>query len=138
MVVTRRLKLATKGEGHIIAIHDEVCRHVAESGVADGTVTVFVAGTTAGVTIMEHEPGLVVDLKAAMERLAPRDIPYQHNILNNDINGHSHTQATLIGPSVVVPFVAGKLLTGTWQRIILVDFDSRPRQREVVLQIMGE
>lgn len=138
MIVTKRISVASQGDCQIIDINDEVCRQVAQSGVANGIVTVFVLGTTAGVAIMEFEPGLVSDLQAAMERLAPRGLPYQHNILNNDDNGHAHTQATFVGPSMVVPFSARKPLLGTWQRIILVDFDSRPRTREVILQIMGE
>ena len=138
MIVTKRLTLHTEGQGHILDINVEVCRQVAESGLAEGIVTVFVAGTTAAVAIMEHEPGLVQDLQTAMERLIPREIPYQHNVLNRDDNGHAHTRATLLGPSLVVPFVDKKPLLGAWQRIVLIDFDSRPRSREVLFQIMGE
>ena len=138
MIVTRELTLLTEGEGQIIEIDGEVKRHVAESGVNSGIVTVFVSGTTAGVTVMEHEPGLVADLHTLMERLAPREETYQHNILNQDDNGHSHTRATVIGPSIVVPFASSTPLLGTWQRIVVVDFDSRPRTRQVIMQVMGE
>ncbi len=138
MVVTRSLTLTTLANGQVIDVNAQVSQAVAESGLRAGIVTIFVAGTTAGVTIMEFEPGLVMDLAAAMERLVPRGIPYQHNILNNDDNGHSHTQATLVGPSIVVPFSDGKLMLGTWQRVVLIDFDSRARERRLVLQVMGE
>ena len=138
MVVTKTIALATQANGQIIDLNDQVCRAIEGSALVAGTVTVFVAGTTAGIAIMEYEPGLVQDLQMALERLVPRGIPYRHNILNHDDNGHSHTQATLIGPSLVVPFASRKPLLGTWQRIVLIDLDSRPRNREVVLQIMGE
>ncbi len=138
MIVTDKISLPTEGDCQIIDITDQVRSRLKETGLANGIVTVFVAGTTAGIAIVEYEPGLAEDLKAAMERLVPRGLPYRHNILNQDDNGHSHTQATLIGPSVVVPFADEKPLLGTWQRIVLVDFDSRPRQRELVIQTMGE
>ena len=138
MIVTNKVTLATRGDCHVIDISDEVSREVTASGLADGIVTVFVTGTTAGVAIVEYEPGLVEDLQSAMERLIPRGIPYQHNILNHDDNGHAHTQATLIGQSLVVPFSGKKPLLGTWQRIVMVDFDSRPRNRDIVVQVMGE
>ncbi len=139
MIVTQRFTMDTRGDGQVIEINDEVCRRVAASGVAEGIVTVFVTGTTAGVTIIEHEPGLVEDLRAAMERFAPREIPYQHNLRNpGEDNGHSHTRAALIGPSLVVPVAGRRPTLGRWQRIVLVDFDSRPRTRELVVQVMGE
>ena len=138
MIVTKSFQTQTKGDGQVIEINGEVCNQVTDSGVSEGIVTVFVTGTTAGVIIMEHEPGLVEDLDAAMERLVPRGIPYQHNIRNNDDNGHSHTRACLLGPSLVVPVAQRRPLLGVWQRIVLVDFDSRPRQRDVIVQVMGE
>ena len=128
----------TQGDGQVIDISDEVCRRVASSGIAEGIVTVYVTGTTAGIAVIEYEPGLVLDLSAAMERLYPREMEYQHNVLNNDDNGHSHTRATMVGPSVVVPVKDRKPLTGTWQRFVLIDFDSRPRSRDLVVQVMGE
>ena len=138
MIVTGKVSLDTEGDCQVIDITEEVVRQVAQCGLAGGIVTVFVAGTTSGVAVIEYEPGLVMDLQTAMERLIPRGIPYQHNILNQDDNGHAHTQATLLGPSLVVPFIDKKPSLGTWQRIVVVDFDSRPRTREVVVQMMGE
>ena len=138
MIVTKRLNLPTEGNGQVVNLNDAVTRQVAASAITQGTVTIFVTATTAGVTIMEHEPGLVQDLKTTMDRLIPRSLTYQHNVLNNDVNGHSHTQAIMIGPSVAVPVIDGKPLLGTWQSIVLIDFDARPRNREIVLQIMGE
>ncbi len=138
MIVTKSFPMQTQGDGQVIEISEAVGQRVAESGVTEGIVTVFVTGTTAGVMIMEHEPGLVDDFGAVMERLVPRDIPYQHNIRNNDDNGHSHTRACLLGPSLVVPVAQRRPLLGAWQRIVLVDFDSRPRAREVIVQVMGE
>ncbi|MBI3743266.1 MAG: YjbQ family protein [Chloroflexi bacterium] len=138
MIVTQRFSLSTRGGGQVILINDEVARYVAASKVKAGIVTLFVTGTTAGVCIMEHEPGLVEDMNAAMERLIPQGIVYQHNVRNNDDNGHSHTRAVLMGPSVVIPVADGKPMLGTWQRVVLVDFDSRPRKRDLVVQVMGE
>ena len=138
MIVTGKVSLDTEGDCQVIDITEEVVRQVAQCGLTGGIVTVFVAGTTSGVAVIEYEPGLVMDLQTAMERLIPRGIPYQHNILNQDDNGHAHTQATLLGPSLVVPFIDKKPSLGTWQRIVVVDFDSRPRTREVVVQMMGE
>ena len=138
MIVTERFSLSTHGDGQVIEINDHVKRYVAASKVKAGIVTVFVTGTTAGVCIMEHEPGLVEDMDAAMERLIPRAITYQHNVRNNDDNGHSHTRAVLMGPSVVIPVADGKPMLGTWQRVVLIDFDSRPRTRDLVVQVMGE
>ena len=109
-----------------------------ESGLTGGTVTVFIPGSTAGVTTVEYEPGLVADLGNLWERIAPRGIDYQHDQRWHDGNGHSHVRASLLGASLAVPFHNGKLLLGTWQQIIVVDFDNRARSRQVILQIMGE
>jgi secondary thiamine-phosphate synthase enzyme len=112
---------------------------VRKSGLQRGVVTVFVVGSTAAVTTVEYEPGLVEDdLAAAFERLAPKDIDYAHNERWGDGNGYAHVRASLIGPSLAVPFVEGKLVCGTWQQIVLVDFDNRPRSRRVVVQMVGE
>ena len=138
MIDTRRLTYETQGDGQVIDLTADLGRELADSDVSGGTVTIFVAGTTAAVTIMEYEPGLVDDMQTLMDRVAPRDVPYRHDILNRDDNGHSHTRAMLMGPSLVVPLAEGSPMLGTWQRVVLVDFDSRPRVREVVLQIMGE
>lgn len=138
MVVTRRLTVSTQGNADLIDITPQISREVAGSPVASGTVTVFVAGSTAGVTTIEYEPGLLADFRDFWQRAAPRDIPYQHDRAWGEGNGFSHVRASLLGPSLVVPLVAGRLALGTWQQIVVVDFDNRPRQREVVLQIMGE
>ena len=138
MVITRQISLRTKGNCDIADITPEVAQEVAQSDTNSGTVTVFVAGSTAGVTTIEYEPGLIEDLQSLWERLAPRDITYQHDRRWGDGNGHSHVRASLLGASLVVPFHNKKLILGTWQQIIVVDFDNRARSRQVILQIMGE
>lgn len=138
MIDTRHLTYETQGDGQVIDLTADLNRELEDSDVSGGTVTIFVTGTTVGITIMEYEPGLVEDMKTLMGRVAPRDASYRHDILNNDDNGHSHTRALLIGPSLVVPVADGSPMLGTWQRVVLVDFDSHPRSRNVILQIMGE
>jgi secondary thiamine-phosphate synthase enzyme len=133
------MQVRTKGNCDIIDITPQVVALVAESGIRAGTVTLFNVGSTASITTTEYEPGLVNhDIKAAFEKIAPQDGQYKHEETWNDDNGHAHVRATLLGPSLVVPVVEGKLTLGTWQQIILVDFDTRPRTRQVVCQIMGE
>ena len=138
MVVTRRIGLKTKGDCHIIDITRQVAQEVADSGLKDGTVTVFVTGSTGGVTTVEYESGLISDLRDLFDRLAPSNISYQHNLRWGDGNGHAHVRASLLGASLTVPFVDQKLTLGTWQQIVFIDFDNRPRSRELVLQLMGE
>jgi secondary thiamine-phosphate synthase enzyme len=111
---------------------------VAQSGVESGLVSVFVPGSTAAVTTMEYEPGGVEDLREALGRLVPQDGDYRHNRLNADTNAHAHIRAAIVGPSETVPVRSGQLVLGTWQQIVLVDFDNRPRRRDVVVQILGE
>lgn len=137
-VVTRTFKLSTQGETDVHDVTDAVAAGVRKSGMADGAVTVFVSGSTAGLTTIEFEDGVIRDLSDAIERIAPRDMEYAHNARWGDMNGFSHVRASLLGPSLVVPFRKGKLLLGTWQQIVLIDFDNRPRDREVILQVMGE
>lgn len=134
---TYEITLSTKGLGDTHDITDQVAGSIEESGLKTGVATVFVPGSTAGVTTIEFEPGAVADLKAAFERMAPQGIRYAHNDRWGDGNGFSHVRAALLGPSVTVPFVDGKLVLGTWQQIVLVDFDNRPRKRRVVIQVMG-
>ncbi len=123
----------------MVDITSEVAQAVGRSGVRDGTVTVFHVGSTAGLTTTEFEPGLAEhDLEAAFERIAPADGHYVHEQTWHDDNGHSHVRASLLGPSLSVPFVEGHLMLGTWQQIILVDFDTRARKRTVICQIVGE
>jgi secondary thiamine-phosphate synthase enzyme len=107
------------------------------AGVEHGIVSVFVPGSTAAVTAMEHEPGGVHDLRAALERLVPAEGDYEHNRLNHDTNSHAHIRAAIVGPSETVPVREGRLGLGTWQQLVLVDFDDRPRQRTVVVQVIG-
>jgi len=132
MVKTHELNIKTNGNCEVVNITDQVAAAVAKSGMADGTVTVFNVGSTAGITTTEFEPGLVnYDLKTAFEKLA-------HEETWHDDNGHSHVRASLLGPSLTVPVVAGRLTLGTWQQIILIDFDTRPRTRTVICQMVGE
>ncbi len=138
MIASKKLTLSTRGNGDTIDLTPGVARAIAEANVADGIVTLFVVGSTAAVTTLEYEDGAVNDLGRAIERLAPRDMEYEHHLRWGDDNGHSHVRAALLGPSLSVPFVGGRLTLGTWQQIILIDFDTRPRQRQIVAQIIGE
>jgi secondary thiamine-phosphate synthase enzyme len=138
MVITSKIGIRTKGNCDLIDITGQVGQEVANSGVNSGTVTVFIAGSTAGVSTIEFEPGVLSDLHSMWERTVPRNIPYQHDRAWGDGNGFSHVRASLLGPSLTVPFTDKALALGTWQQIVVVDFDNRPRSRDVVLQIMGE
>ncbi len=138
MIVSSTISLETKGHCDVIDITSQVAEQVIKSGVNDGTVTVFVAGSTAGVTTIEYESGVIADLQQAWERTVPRDIPYAHDSRWGDGNGYSHVRASMLGCSLVVPFKDKRLILGTWQQIVLVDFDNRPRSRKVVLQVNGE
>ena len=137
-VFARNVSLATKGEGDVIDMTEEVQGAVRESGMEAGVATVFVPGSTAAVTTMEYEPGLVKDVPAILDRVAPREIDYEHQKTWHDGNGRSHVKASLVGPSLSVPFVRGRLTLGTWQQIVLLELDVRPRRREVVVQVVGE
>ena len=138
MVVTKRISLQTKGECDIIDITPQVEQQVDEAGINSGVVTLFVAGSTAGVTTIEFESGLLADFQSMWQRNVPKNIPYNHDRRWGDGNGYSHVRASLLGASLVVPFNDKRLTLGTWQQIVLVDFDNRPRSRQVILQIMGE
>jgi len=138
MVATHRFEVSTKGQGDARDITDKVAAAVSASNARSGTATVFVGGSTAGVTTIEFEPGAVADLNRVFEALAPRDGSYQHHLRWGDDNGSSHVRAALLGPSVTVPFVDGALTLGTWQQLVLLEFDTRPRRREIVVQIVGE
>ncbi len=137
-VKTLGIRLETKGETDLIDITAEVSDAVSESGISSGTVTIFVPGSTAGVTTIEYESGAIRDFQEAINRIAPKDIEYDHDARWGDGNGYSHVRAALQGASLTVPFASSRLLVGTWQQIIVVDFDNRPRSREIILQIMGE
>ncbi|HEX3034222.1 MAG TPA: secondary thiamine-phosphate synthase enzyme YjbQ [Thermodesulfobacteriota bacterium] len=137
-VKTTSIKLETRGEAHLIDVTREVERAVKDSGISSGIVTVFVPGSTAGVTTIEYESGAIRDFQSAIERIAPKNIHYEHDARWGDGNGYSHIRASLLGPSLTVPFSSSRLLLGTWQQIVFVDFDNRSRRRELIIQIMGE
>jgi len=138
MVVTKKISLESKGNCDIIDITPQVEEQLAEADIDNGTVTLFVAGSTAGITTIEFESGLVSDFQSMWERNVPKNIPYNHDRRWGDGNGYSHVRASLLGASLVVPFNNKRLTLGTWQQIVVVDFDNRPRSRQIILQIMGE
>lgn len=137
-VITTNIRLRTKGETDLVDITAEVGESVRDSGIFSGIVTVFIPGSTAGVTTIEYENGAIQDYREAIERIAPRGIHYHHDARWGDGNGYSHVRAAIQGASLTVPFSSSELLLGTWQQIIVVDFDNRPRTRDVILQIIGE
>jgi secondary thiamine-phosphate synthase enzyme len=136
-VHTGELRLSTKGDSDIIDITDGVRRIVSTASVDEAQATAFVRGSTAAITTMEFEPGGVHDLSAALERLMPTHGEYEHNRLNRDTNSHAHQRASLIGPAETVPVTGGRLALGTWQQLVLVDFDDRARDRTVVVQVVS-
>ncbi|HPI38311.1 MAG TPA: secondary thiamine-phosphate synthase enzyme YjbQ [Ignavibacteriaceae bacterium] len=136
-IKTDFISFKTKGNCDIVDITDEVQRIIDNSGIAEGSVLVFAVGSTAGITTIEHEPGLMKDYPAFFERIIPSKINYNHDNTWHDGNGHSHVRASIQGCSLTIPFVDKKLLTGTWQQIIFVDFDNRSRNRKVVVQVTG-
>ena len=137
-VVTDRLSLQTSGDAEMIDVTADVQSLVDRHDFGEGQVLVFVSGSTAALTTVEYEPGLIRDLPDAFERIAPRELHYHHEDTWHDGNGHSHVRASLLGPSLTVPFTGGQLMLGTWQQIVLIDFDNRPRRRELVVQLTGE
>ena len=136
-VHTGELAFSTNGDTDVIDITAQVQQAVAEGPVADGLVTAFVRGSTAAITTMEFEPGGVADLRDRLDRLIPVEGDYEHNRLNHDTNSHAHQRASLIGASEQVPLVGGRLALGTWQQLVLIDFDDHPRDRTVVVQIVS-
>ena len=132
------IQVTTEGRTDVIDLTSAVEDRVGSSGIKNGIATVFVPGSTAGVTTIEFESGVVEDLRKAVERLVPSNIHYDHDARWGDGNGYAHVRASFLGPSLTIPFASGKLLLGTWQQIILVDFDNRPRKREVVVHIQGD
>jgi secondary thiamine-phosphate synthase enzyme len=137
-IVTRTIFLRSKGEGDMIDITPEISKMLTQSKLKDGIVTVFVPGSTAAVTTIEYEPGLRQDFPNMLSRIVPRNIEYQHENMWHDGNGHSHVKASLIGPSLTIPFNDGTLMLGTWQQIVFLDMDINKRERNVILQIIGE
>jgi secondary thiamine-phosphate synthase enzyme len=136
-VHTGQLRFSTEGDGDVVDLTAGVQSVIESSGVRSGLVSVFVPGSTAAVTAMEHEPGGVRDLRAALERLIPAEGDYEHNRLNADTNSHAHIKAAIVGPSETVPVRDGSLELGTWQQLVLLDFDDRPRQRVVLVHVLG-
>ena len=137
-VVTERIELRTPGEVQVVDVTDEVRSAVAGSGLRSGIACVFNPGSTGALTTIEYEPGLVQDLPAALERLYPKGIVYKHDETWHDGNGHSHVRASMIGPGLSVPFVDGRLTLGTWQQIVFVELDTKPHDRSLVVQMVGE
>lgn len=138
MVATHTHEVSTTGQGDAQDLTATVAKAVAGSNLTSGVATVFVVGSTAGVTTLEFESGVVQDLDRALQRLAPREGDYQHHLRWGDDNGSSHVRAAVVGPSVAIPFVGRKLMLGTWQQIVLVELDTQPRQRQVVIQLVGD
>jgi secondary thiamine-phosphate synthase enzyme len=136
-VRTSEFRLSTRGDSEIVDITDRVRAAVAESGASEGQATAFVRGSTAAITTMEYEPGGVHDLQMLLDRLIPADGDYEHNRLNHDTNSHAHQRASIVGPSEVVPIEGGGLALGTWQQLVLIDFDDRPRERTIVVQVVS-
>ena len=128
----------TSGDGDTVDLTEQLADGLRESGLTDGVVTLFVAGSTGGITTIEFEPGAVADLQEVLEAIAPKGRAWRHHLRWGDRNGHSHVRSALLGPSLSIPFMSGELCLGTWQQVVLVDFDDRPRSREVVVQFIGE
>ena len=136
-VHTSEIQLSTHGDSDIVDITRRVREAVAEAGAADGLASAFVRGSTAAITTMEFEPGGVNDLRALLDRLIPPEGDYEHNRLNHDTNSHAHQRASIVGASEMVPIEGGRLALGTWQQLVLIDFDDRPRERTVVIQVVS-
>lgn len=138
-VAAKSFEVKTRSEGEVLDITREVREAVSSSGMSNGVATVFVVGSTAAITTIEFEPGLVHDFPEMMERVAPKSgVEYEHQRRWRDGNGHSHVKASLVGPSLSIPFSQGELVLGEWQQVVLVEFDVRPRTRRVVVQVIGE
>jgi secondary thiamine-phosphate synthase enzyme len=137
-IITKTIQTKSKGENDMVDLTKQTSKAIEESKLEDGIVTVFVSGSTAAVTTIEYEPGLENDFPNMLSRIAPKEIEYKHNKTWHDGNGHSHVRASLIGPSITIPFKDGNLLLGTWQQIVLLEMDTRQRERKIILQIIGE
>ena len=137
-VITKTAQIETRGENDVVNITGQTSKALEESKLQDGIVTVFISGSTAAITTIEYEPGLKQDFPRMLSRIVPKNIEYQHDNTWHDGNGHSHIKASLIGPSMTIPFKDGNLMLGTWQQIVLLETDIRPRQRKIILQIIGE
>ena len=137
-VITKMIKINSKGENDMVDITDQTLIAIQESKLKDGIVTVFVSGSTGAITTIEYEPGLINDFPKMLNRIVPSDIEYEHDKTWHDGNGHSHVRASLIGPSLTIPFKDGNLILGTWQQIVFFELDTRSRERRITIQIIGE
>ena len=137
-VITKTIHVSTKGDTDIIDITTDVNRELGKTKLNEGIVCISIPGSTAGITTCEYEPGLIKDLKEVFQKLAPQGKPYHHDDTWHDGNGHAHVRASLLGGSATFPFSKSQLILGTWQQIILIDFDNHPRQRKIILQFVGE
>jgi secondary thiamine-phosphate synthase enzyme len=137
-VVTTRISFQTRREMDMVDISSQLAKSIKDSGLKDGIATVFVPGSTGALTTIEYEPGLLEDFPNMLDRIAPRDIDYEHEMRWHDGNGHSHVRSSLIGPSITVPFENGRPTLGTWQQVVFVELDARSRSRQLVVQIMGK
>ena len=138
MIFTDSISIKTKGFGDTSDITGQVTEILTLSQMKNGLLTVFCSGSTAAVTTIEYEPGVIGDLRKALERIAPMNIPYEHDTRWGDGNGFSHVRASLMKPSLSIPFISGRLVLGTWQQIVFIDFNNRERQRKIMVQVMGE
>ena len=138
MVLSERIQFNTQGNGQVLDITERVSLQISGSGLRNGIVTLFTPSATSALTTIEYESGAVHDLQQLFDRLAPPELEYRHNLRWRDGNGHSHVRAALLGPSLTIPFVEGRMTLGTWQQIIFVDFDNRARSRSIVVQLIGE
>ncbi len=138
VVITKQIKISSKSENDIIDITEQVADAISKSGISNGTITVFVSGSTGAITTIEYEPGLVKDFPEMLSRIAPDDVNYSHEEMWHDGNGRSHVKASLVGPSLTIPFKDGELLLGQWQQIVFLELDTRARTRSIILQIIGE
>ncbi len=136
-VISKQIQLKTKADGEMYDLSEKVEKALQETGLSDGIVTIFCTGSTYSISTVEFEPGLCQDLPACMERIAPKNLDYAHHRTWHDDNGHSHVKASLMGPSLTIPFINGELTLGTWQQVVLFEWDTQSRTREVVLQFMG-
>ncbi len=137
-VSTYSIKIHSKGENDMVDLTQQTSDFVKKSDISKGIITIFVSGSTGSITTIEYEPGLIKDFPEMLSRIAPRDLDYGHEQMWHDGNGHSHVKASLVGPSLTVPFIDGKLCLGRWQQIVFVEMDTRTRNRDLILQIIGE
>ena len=137
-IITKTISFQTKGEDDIIDLTDDVIQAVNTTKLDNGIITVFVPGSTGAITTIEYEPGLLIDLPKCLDRLSPKSLSYEHDKRWHDGNGHSHVRASIIGPSLTVPFVERNLTLGTWQQIVFIELDARSRARKIIIQIIGE